>query len=378
MDTTDCRSAKVAKDLTGIEVRARFFPVPSSSEEESCETYEGVEAPAETSLFYRPLTLLETSLLGLTSVAAPASPELYDPLTQPDGPQKISMEVSGFSGAGTVTLTGLDVDDNAINETLSVTADGVLATTQQFASIDEEGISADSGTFDFRLYVHDGRVQLDWEDGDLDVAGRYELELELIYTATSKRLTLTDTIGVIVQSKRPLPSPDLLTATPDEGPPTTTVVFTGEGLLDITDIFLISLEDGSETAMENLSNVLEAGADADVPAGLVGGLYSAKAESTVGRGDSVDFEVLPHVTGFSPDPVTAGNVLTVDGKGFSGATAIELVDSLGATTALTGIAVVSDIQMTGTVPLGTAAGEYSVRVTNAPGISNDLPGVTVQ
>jgi hypothetical protein len=378
VDTADCRSAKVAKDLTGIEVRARFFPVPSASEETTWVAFDGVEAPADASLFYRPLTLLETALLGLKNVVAPATPDLYDPIAQPDGPQKIQMVVSNFVGAGSITLTGLDKDDNAIQETLNISANGTFATTTQFASIDEEGISADSGTFDFRLFVHDGKAQLDWEAGDLDVAGRYDLELELIYSSPTRRLTLADTIGVIVQTKRPLPPPNLLTATPDEGFPATTVVFAGEGLLDVTDIIMVSLEDASETAMENLANVLEDGADADVPTGLVGGLYNAEAESAVGRGDPVGFEVLPHVTGFSPDPVTAGSVLTVDGKGFTAATAIDLVDSAGATTALTGISVLTDIQMTGTVPGGTVAGEYSVRVTNAPGVSNDFPGVTVQ
>ena len=64
--------------------------------------------------------------------------------TQPKPTDKIALKlnliITGFSVAGEVTLTGLDKDDNAQIETISITANGTYVTTKWFKSIDAAGV----------------------------------------------------------------------------------------------------------------------------------------------------------------------------------------------------------------------------------------------
>ena len=83
----------------------------------------------------------------------------------------------------------------------------------------------------------------------------------------------------------------------------------------------------------------------------------------------------PEVTGITADVSgtdnNAARVITITGANLqpgSGATSVRLVKG-NDTINLTGVTVDSNVQIRATVPIGTPAGEYAVRVTNANGTS---------
>jgi subtilisin-like proprotein convertase family protein len=104
---------------------------------------------------------------------------------------------------------------------------------------------------------------------------------------------------------------------------------------------------------------------ATVPAGATTGPISV----TTGAGaatSAADFTVLPAplVSGFTPAAGPVGTAVTVSGAGFTGATAV----TFGGTPA-TSFTVVSDTQITATVPAGATTGLVSVAVGNGAGVS---------
>jgi|GEM_PF-3258894 len=88
-----------------------------------------------------------TSRTLKAAAASPFTASLETPVKPADSlALKLSVVITNFSVAGTVTLTGKDAWGNAISETLNITANGTFTTAQYFASIDANGAVA-AGTF---------------------------------------------------------------------------------------------------------------------------------------------------------------------------------------------------------------------------------------
>lgn len=74
---------------------------------------------------------------------------------------------------------------------------------------------------------------------------------------------------------------------------------------------------------------------------------------------------------------STGTSVTINGRGFTGTPTVELVPATGAAVAMTGVTATAT-SVTATVPAGTAAGIYSVRVTNPGGTANGQGSSTVR
>jgi hypothetical protein len=59
---------------------------------------------------------------------------------------KLSVVLTNFSVAGTITLTGKDAWGNAISEVINITGNGTFISTLFYASVDANGVVA-AGTF---------------------------------------------------------------------------------------------------------------------------------------------------------------------------------------------------------------------------------------
>ncbi len=372
IDTIQCRKQVVAKDITGYEIRGRFGQLVERVTS-STQCRPGQYVLSDESVFYRPLTLLESDLLPTTTVALPATPDLYDSEIQPGGPQVIQIEVTAFVSAGQIIVTGKDADGAAISETISVPASGSFQTIQQFFSISDDGISLD-GSFEARLFIHDGRVQLDWQSGDLATVGRHLLEVILIPNplAPLQRQTLGSKIEVQVLARRRLPVASVelvVSATPFAGD---TLTWSGTGFLDASGAILVS-EDGVETVLASLSVSAEDTLTGDVPASTPGGVYSVRVDNPDNEGTEATglLTILPIISAVSPSTPTAGDTLTISGDGFTGATGAEIEDTSGTVTALTGFVVNTDDEVEGVIPLATVPGLYQLRAVRPTGPSNN-------
>jgi hypothetical protein len=375
-----------ARDLTELTVRAMMYN-KYLIEEDPCTGRQLVDP--ENALFHRILPKREVDLLGTTSVTAPASPVQFDPVAQPASAQRISVVISGFAVGGTITLTGTDAEAAALTEDVVVTADGTVFTTAAFASLDlidtdegTAGIEVDAGTFDFRLFVHDGLADLVWLDGDLDVPGDYLLRVELLDTSGELE-TACDTICLMVKEKikRPIPIIEGLATVPASVGAALTV--TGQHFLDLVETKLTEVDTGTETtlAIDPAGPPLPTSLTflTDVLPVLPGGNYTIIPVGADDEGTPFAFILLPIITDFSPTTADPLDTITIDGDGFTGATGADLIlISDGTVTAMTGFVFVNDDQVTADVPAAQPAGDYVVRVTGASNPSNRLGVLTIQ
>lgn len=74
---------------------------------------------------------------------------------------------------------------------------------------------------------------------------------------------------------------------------------------------------------------------------------------------------------------STGTSVTINGRGFTGTPTVELLPAAGAAVAMTGVTATAT-SITATVPAGTAAGIYSVRVTNPGGTANGQGSSTIR
>lgn len=74
---------------------------------------------------------------------------------------------------------------------------------------------------------------------------------------------------------------------------------------------------------------------------------------------------------------TTGTSVTIGGRGFTGTPTVELLPASGAAIAMTGVTATAT-SITATVPAGTAAGIYSVRVTNPGGTADGSGSSTIR
>ncbi|RKH15946.1 hypothetical protein D7X74_16920 [Corallococcus sp. CA047B] len=196
--------------------------------------------------------------------------------------------------------------------------------------------------------------------GDVPAA-RYEVHSDTQLVAVVANDTMTGSVSVTNGagtggSEAPFTVPVSVTGfTPTSGPAGTEVRIEGQGF---TNTRRVSFGDSAMPASFTVRS--DTGLTAWVPSGAVGGHVQVATEDAVTT-SSTDFHVEssapPEVQGFSPTAGPPGTRVTVDGAGFTGATDV----SLGGVS-LKHFQVLSDAQLTFTVPPGAASGV--IQVTN--------------
>jgi hypothetical protein len=356
-----------ARDLTEITVRGFFY----KAFVEMTSVVNGVtRALPENAEFLRILEKKKTDLL-IAQVNV-AGPNLYSALTQPLSAQRISFLVSAISVPGSITITGKDLAGEALVETVLITTAETLFSVDAFSEIDEDGISM-TGSFTVGLYVHDGRVDLIWADGDTDVPGDYFVLLELVHPTGEKETAHTPVeVQILEKIQHPIPAVTSVVTSPFD--PGDLATFAGTGFLDATGADFLNLDTASVIALTSVTIGSDVLLEANLPAGMDGGRYGARVTTPGGPSETYsEVVVLPIVNDFSPTTIAPGATLTVDGDGFTGATAIEIVDEEGVVFVLDNLVEVSDDQLTGDIPVAATVGVYSVRVL-VPGNQSTLVG----
>ncbi|MCZ6689070.1 MAG: beta-propeller fold lactonase family protein [Planctomycetota bacterium] len=161
----------------------------------------------------------------------------------------------------------------------------------------------------------------------------------------------------------------------------TPVAITGTNFTGATGV---ALDDPATTALTGVSVGSGTAITASVPAGITPGVYNVRVTTPDGTNSTsaVPYRVIdstiPAPTAIAITPSIGSNAnptpVTIDGTNFIGTVTARLDDP--ATTALTGVTVMSTALITATAPTGITAGTWEVRVT-ADGGTSPVAGVTV-
>lgn len=367
------------RDLTELTPRAMFY---KRYEISTGVCGRSIASPAENALFHRLLVKQETDLASAV-VAAPVSDAEYDPIEQPQSAQRISIEITGFSVGGDITITGTDIDGNVISEVVTIAGNGTVFTTAAFEGIDlidadagTQGILVEAGSdFTFRMFVHDGMATLTWVDGDTDEAGDYFLRIEVV-DQSGEVETAIDELWVTIKDKVKRPIPVIVSVSPDPAAVAGAITLTGTGFLDAVNVTLIESDTGDETDVA-LTSIAEGTLVTDLIPVIPGGRYGILVEGAEDPSLASYFDLLPKISTFSPSSASPGDTITIDGDGFTAATGADLIASDGTVVPMINFSIVSDDQVTADVDPATATGTYSVRVTGALNVSNSLGTLTV-
>jgi uncharacterized repeat protein (TIGR03803 family) len=107
-----------------------------------------------------------------------------------------------------------------------------------------------------------------------------------------------------------------------------------------------------------------------VPTGATLGLIKVTTPKGV-LTSKTSFRVLPHISGFSPTSGAVGTSVTINGTGLTQTTAVQFGNKVQAT-----FAVVSDIEITATVPSGAKTGPITVKTKSGTATSSQTFTVT--
>jgi uncharacterized repeat protein (TIGR03803 family) len=118
---------------------------------------------------------------------------------------------------------------------------------------------------------------------------------------------------------------------------------------------------GTSATFQVLSNTF---LTAVVPAGATLGLIQVTTPKGV-LTSKTSFRVLPHIRGFSPTSGAVGTLVTINGTGFTQTTAVDFAKAVPAT-----FTVVSDIEITATVPSGAKTGPITVKTKSGTSTSS--------
>jgi hypothetical protein len=149
-----------------------------------------------------------------------------------------------------------------------------------------------------------------------------------------------------------IPPPSITGFSPASGPDGTVITIYGSGFTWATAVTL------NGTNVAGFTVVTDAQIRATVPGGASSGLISVVTPGGTATSTGI-FTVtdppVPSITGFLPVSGGVGTVVTIDGSGFTGAGAVTLNG-----TNVAGFTVVTDAQITATVPEGASSGQISV------------------
>jgi CSLREA domain-containing protein len=167
-------------------------------------------------------------------------------------------------------------------------------------------------------------------------------------TAITGPITVTTSSGTATSTNPFTVLPKITSFTPTSGKIGTSVAISGSGFTGTTSVSFGSVRASSFTVVSSTS------IRATVPLEATTG----KITVTTPAGDApsaTNFTVLPGISSFSPASGPVGTVVTILGSGFTGTTAVKF-NTATATT----IDVISDSQVTATVPVNATTGKIGV------------------
>ncbi|MDP9302285.1 MAG: DNRLRE domain-containing protein, partial [Actinomycetota bacterium] len=158
---------------------------------------------------------------------------------------------------------------------------------------------------------------------------------------------------------------------PSSGPAGTSVTIDGSGFTGTSEVAF----NGTSVGSGNFTVGSDAQITATVPSGATSGPISVTAPGGTAT-SSTDFTVTPSpppiISGFSPSSGPVGTSVTIDGSGFTGTSEVAFN---GTSVGSGNFTVVSDTQITATVPSGATTGPISV---TAPGGTTSSTDFTVK
>lgn len=274
-------------------------------------------APAIANAIAR-LTGIRARNLPLSTMPVPPVISSFTPSSGPVG-TVVTLTGTGFTGATAVTFNGV-----------TATSFTVTSATQLVATVPAGATT--------------GKIAVTTADGTGTSANSYSV-----------------TTGI--------PLPYLASFTPASGPAGTLVTINGSNLTGTT-----AVKFNGATAAFTVVSATQL--TATVPAGATtgtiavtnpGGTTTTTASFTVGLNP-----LAPTVSGFSPTSGAVGSTVTITGSKFTGTTAVRF-NGVAATV----FTVVSDTQVTATVPVGATSGKISVTNASGTGTSSSSYTVTV-
>src|SRR3990172_6301387 len=165
----------------------------------------------------------------------------------------------------------------------------------------------------------------------------------------------------------PPPVPTISGFSPNSGPVGTVVTVNGSGFNGATAVRFGTTNASAYTVVSNTQIT------ATVPAGAITAPISVVTPGgTATSSNSFTVVPPPSISGFSPASGPAGTVVTINGSGFTGTTAVRF----GATNAAA-FTVASNTQITATVPAGAITGQISVVAPGGTATSSGSFAVTV-
>jgi parallel beta-helix repeat protein len=197
------------------------------------------------------------------------------------------------------------------------------------------------------------------------VASDNQIDATVPTGASSGPVSVTTPTGTALSSSTftitvVTPGPSISSFSPASGPPGTIVTINGTNLTGATAV-LFTGTSASPTVVS----------DSEITAIVPDGASTGPIGVTTPNGSatsSSDFTVTttptPSISGFSPTNGLAGTVVTIDGTNLSGATSVTFYNGAAAAS----FTVVSDSQLTATVPAAARTGPISVTVAGAGGV----------
>jgi hypothetical protein len=335
---------------------------------------------------------------GSFSVIQPPTITGFSPASGPVG-TVVTISGSGFDGATAVTLNGTSltgitvVSDEQITATVPEGASsgqisvvgpiGTGTSTGSFSVIPPptiSGFSPASGGIGTEVTI--GGTGLTWVTSvtlnGTDMTGLTVISDEQISAtvpagASSGQISVITPGGTATStgSFSVIPPPTIGGFSPGSGPAGTEVTIDGTGFAGATDVRFGTTSVGAG----NFTVLTDEQITATVPAGAITAPISVDAPGGTAT-SSGSFSVIqpPTITGFSPASGPVGTEVTINGSGFDGATAVRFgTTNVGAGS----FTVVSDTQITATVPAGAITAPISIDAPGGTGTSTGNFAVTV-
>jgi uncharacterized repeat protein (TIGR03803 family) len=180
--------------------------------------------------------------------------------------------------------------------------------------------------------------------------------------ATTASVTVTTTSGTLTSNKKFRVTPQITSFTPPSGPVGTVVTITG-----------VSLTQASKVTFGGVAaTIFTVNSDTQVTATVPSGAKTGKIAITTQGGTATSsgtFTVTPVITSFNPMSGPVGQVVTITGTSFTGATSVKFNGTSATFT------VNSDSKATATVPSGATTGP--ITITTPGGTATSSTNFTV-
>jgi len=333
-------------------------------------------------------TAASATSFAVTSSPAPPAVTSFTPTSGPVG-ANVTISGSGFTGATKVTFNGRGAAFNVVGSTRITATVPTGATSGRIAVTTPGGTASSSSSFivvaapsitsftptegpirtDVSVagkgFTGATKVTLNGKATTFRVLSATQIKATVPAGATTGKIAVTTPGGTATSatSYTVTPAPTVTSFTPTSGPVGTNVTVSGKGFTGTTAVTF-------HGAAANYNVVSSTRITATVPAGATSGTIAVTNPG--GKGASAtSFTVIaaPTVTSFAPTSGPVGTKVSVNGTGFTGATAV----TFGGRAAT--FSVVSGTRITATVPTGATTGK--IAVTTPGGTATSAASFTV-